>query len=188
MSHDPRSPSFNTWNATSAYSMYYMAPDGTCHPPPTASSHTHAWADITHPTTIAGYGITDGVASNHTHDTSTLVGVAGSSHTHAFADLSGAAAATHTHAQADVTNLVNDLAGKSATGHTHAFAAITAPPTTRAGYGITDAAASSHTHPTTDITGLIPFSIASTGASYNISTTALSNITEIGRASCRERV
>ena len=75
-----------------------------------------AWSDIVNkPTTLAGYGITDG------------------------------ALATHEHAFADLTSKPTTLAGYGITDgalatHGHAFADLTSKPTTLAGYGITDAA------------------------------------------------
>lgn len=53
---------------------------------------------------------------------SSLDGKSGSGHTHAYTDLTGKP----------------DLSVYSLTSHSHAFSAVTSPPTTVAGYGITD--------------------------------------------------
>lgn len=81
--------------------------------------HTHAFSEITgKPTTLAGYGVTDGV------DTVTL---SGSGNAVTSASIDG-----HTLTLTKGTTF-------SVNGHTHTFASLTSKPTTIAGYGITDA-------------------------------------------------
>ena len=82
-------------------------------------SHLHAFSAITSkPTTIAGYGITDGVQEG---DTVTLNGdVTGTANFDANGDIS-------------LTTTVGN------NSHTHTFSNITSRPSTIAGYGITDA-------------------------------------------------
>lgn len=66
---------------------------------------------------------------------------------------------SHAHAPNDVTGtavITNDSRlsdARTPTTHNQVWSTITATPTTRGGYGITDAAASSHTHSPADVTG-----------------------------------
>lgn len=81
--------------------------------------HTHAFSEITgKPTTLAGYGVTDGVNA---------VTLSGSGNAVTGASISG-----HTLTLTKGTTF-------SVSGHTHTFASLTSKPTTIAGYGITDA-------------------------------------------------
>jgi hypothetical protein len=65
----------------------------------TIEAHTHAFAALTSkPTTIAGYGITDGAA--HTHAQSAV--------TNLVSDLAGKAASVHTHVATDISNSTVD--------------------------------------------------------------------------------
>ena len=87
----------------------------------TASSHNHSWSNITSgkPTTLAGYGITDGVNS---------VSVTGGGNAITSASISG-------HSLTLTKGSTFSLSG-----HKHAWADITSgKPTTLSGYGITDA-------------------------------------------------
>jgi hypothetical protein len=90
-----------------------------------AASHNHAWGDITSgkPTTLSGYGITDGVTTSdgRLSDARPASDVyawakAGTKPSYTYGEV-GAAAASHNHAWGDITS------GK---------------PTTLSGYGITD--------------------------------------------------
>ena len=140
-------------------------------------SHTHEWVNLTsRPTTIAGFGITDGVQEG---DTVTLTGdvtgtanfdtngditlsttVGDNSHLHSFSNitalpttLAGYGITDGVH-EGDTITLAGDVTGTAdfdnngnmtisvAVGndtHTHAFSNLTSRPTTVAGYGITDA-------------------------------------------------
>ena len=81
--------------------------------------HTHAFSEITgKPTTLAGYGVTDGVNT---------VTLSGSGNAVTSASIDG-----HTLTLTKGTTF-------SVNGHTHTFASLTSKPTTIAGYGITDA-------------------------------------------------
>lgn len=81
--------------------------------------HTHAFSEITgKPTTLAGYGVTDGVNT---------VTLSGSGNAVTSASIDG-----HTLTLTKGTTF-------SVSGHTHTFASLTSKPTTIAGYGITDA-------------------------------------------------
>ena len=81
--------------------------------------HTHAFSEITgKPTTLAGYGVTDGVNA---------VSVTGNGNAVTSASIDG-----HT-----LTLTMGSTFSLS--GHTHTFASLTSKPTTIAGYGITDA-------------------------------------------------
>ena len=81
--------------------------------------HTHAFSEITgKPTTLAGYGVTDGVNT---------VTLSGSGNAVTSASIDG-----HTLALTKGSTF-------SLSGHTHTFASLTSKPTTIAGYGITDA-------------------------------------------------
>ena len=81
--------------------------------------HTHAFSEITgKPTTLAGYGVADGV------NTVTLSGSGNA--------VTGASISGHTLTLTKGTTF-------SVSGHTHTFASLTSKPTTIAGYGITDA-------------------------------------------------
>ena len=81
--------------------------------------HTHAFSEITgKPTTLAGYGVTDGVNT---------VTLSGSGNAVTSASIDG-----HT-----LTLIKGSTFSLS--GHTHTFASLTSKPTTIAGYGITDA-------------------------------------------------
>ena len=81
--------------------------------------HTHAFSEITgKPTTLAGYGVTDGV------NTVTLSGSGNA--------VTGASISGHTLTLTKGSTF-------SLSGHTHTFASLTSKPTTIAGYGITDA-------------------------------------------------
>lgn len=75
------------------------------------TTHTHTFASLTSkPTTLAGYGITDG------------------------------ATVASVQLKASIVDVANGLAGKADASHTHAFADLTSKPTTLAGFGITDGA------------------------------------------------
>lgn len=81
--------------------------------------HTHAFSEITgKPTTLAGYGVTDGVNA---------VSVTGNGNAVTSASIDG--------------HILTLTKGStfSLSGHTHTFASLTSKPTTIAGYGITDA-------------------------------------------------
>lgn len=81
--------------------------------------HTHAFSEITgKPTTLAGYGVTDGVNT---------VTLSGSGNAVTSASIEG-----HTLTLTKGSTF-------SLSGHTHTFASLTSKPTTIAGYGITDA-------------------------------------------------
>ena len=81
--------------------------------------HTHAFSEITgKPTTLAGYGVTDGVNA---------VSVTGNGNSVTSASIDG-----HTLTLTKGSTF-------SLSGHTHTFASLTSKPTTIAGYGITDA-------------------------------------------------
>ena len=81
--------------------------------------HTHAFSEITgKPTTLAGYGVTDGVNA---------VSVKGNGNAVTSASIDG-----HTLTLTKGSTF-------SLSGHTHTFASLTSKPTTIAGYGITDA-------------------------------------------------
>ena len=81
--------------------------------------HTHAFGEITgKPTTLAGYGVTDGVNA---------VSVTGNGNAVTSASIDG-----HTLTLTKGSTF-------SVSGHTHTFASLTSKPTTIAGYGITDA-------------------------------------------------
>lgn len=81
--------------------------------------HTHAFNEITgKPTTLAGYGVTDGVNA---------VSVSGNGNAVTSASIDG-----HTLTLTKGSTF-------SLSGHTHTFASLTSKPTTIAGYGITDA-------------------------------------------------
>ena len=81
--------------------------------------HTHAFNEITgKPTTLAGYGVTDGVNA---------VSVTGNGNAVTSASIDG-----HTLTLTKGSTF-------SLSGHTHTFASLTSKPTTIAGYGITDA-------------------------------------------------
>ena len=81
--------------------------------------HTHAFSEITgKPTTLAGYGVTDGVNA---------VSVTGNGNAVTSASIDG-----HTLTLTKGSTF-------SLSGHTHTFASLTSKPTTIAGYGITDA-------------------------------------------------
>lgn len=81
--------------------------------------HTHAFSEITgKPTTLAGYGVTDGVNT---------VTLSGSGNAVTSASIDG-----HTLTLTKGSTF-------SLSGHTHTFATLTSKPTTIAGYGITDA-------------------------------------------------
>ena len=81
--------------------------------------HTHAFSEITgKPTTLAGYGATDGVNA---------VSVTGNGNAVTSASIDG-----HTLTLTKGSTF-------SLSGHTHTFASLTSKPTTIAGYGITDA-------------------------------------------------
>ena len=81
--------------------------------------HTHAFSEITgKPTTLAGYGVTDGVNA---------VSVTGNGNAVTSASIDG-----HTLTLTKGSTF-------SLSGHTHTFATLTSKPTTIAGYGITDA-------------------------------------------------
>ena len=81
--------------------------------------HTHAFSEITgKPTTLAGYGVTDGVNA---------VSVTGNGNAVTSASIDG-----H-------TLILTKGSTFSLSGHTHTFASLTSKPTTIAGYGITDA-------------------------------------------------
>lgn len=81
--------------------------------------HTHAFSEITgKPTTLAGYGVTDGVNT---------VTLSGSGNAVTSASIDG-----HTLTLTKGSTF-------SLSGHTHTFASLTSKPTTIAGYGITDA-------------------------------------------------
>nr|DAQ63198.1 MAG TPA: hypothetical protein [Caudoviricetes sp.] len=81
--------------------------------------HTHAFSEITgKPTTLAGYGVTDGVNA---------VSVIGNGNAVTSASIDG-----HTLTLTKGSTF-------SLSGHTHTFASLTSKPTTIAGYGITDA-------------------------------------------------
>ena len=81
--------------------------------------HTHAFSEITgKPTTLAGYGVTDGVNT---------VSVTGNGNAVTSASIDG-----HTLTLTKGSTF-------SLSGHTHTFASLTSKPTTIAGYGITDA-------------------------------------------------
>ena len=116
-------------------------------------SHTHSFDNITSkPTTLSGYGITDGVVAN--------VAITGATKTKITYDTKGLVTAGADLVAADIPNL--DTA-KITTGtfaiariptgttsstvalgnHTHTFASLTSKPTTLSGYGITDAASTS---------------------------------------------
>jgi len=120
--------------------------------------HSHAFADLTaKPTTRAGYGITDAASSVQGGKADSAV------------------------QPAALTTALNDYYTKTTadaryalTAHTHTFASLTAKPTTRAGYGITDAAASVHSHAFADLTakpttvagyGITDFNLRSIGQS-----------------------
>lgn len=80
--------------------------------------HTHAFSEITgKPTTLAGYGVTDGVNA---------VSVTGNGNAVTSASIDG-----HTLTLTKGSTF-------SLSGHTHTFASLTSKPTTIAGYGITD--------------------------------------------------
>lgn len=105
-------------------------------------SHNQAWGTITGtPTTLAGYGITDGI---------TAVAVA-AGYQPLDADLTAIAALSTTAfgrsllTQSDAA-AVRTVIGAGTSSFDGAFSSLTGRPTTLAGYGITDAAASSHTH------------------------------------------
>lgn len=81
--------------------------------------HTHAFSEITgKPTTLAGYGVTDGVNA---------VSVTGNGNAVTSASIDG-----HTLTLTKGSTF-------SLSGHTHTFASLTSKPTSIAGYGITDA-------------------------------------------------
>lgn len=81
--------------------------------------HTHAFSEITgKPTTLAGYGVIDGVNA---------VSVTGNGNAVTSASIDG-----HTLTLTKGSTF-------SLSGHTHTFASLTSKPTTIAGYGITDA-------------------------------------------------
>ena len=81
--------------------------------------HTHAFSEITgKPTTLAGYGVTDGVNT---------VTLSGSGNAVTSASIDG-----HTLTLTKGSTF-------SLSGHTHTFASLTSKPTTISGYGITDA-------------------------------------------------
>lgn len=81
--------------------------------------HTHAFSEITgKPTTLAGYGVTDGVNT---------VTLSGSGNAVTSASIDG-----HTLTLTKGSTF-------SLSGHTHTFASLTSKPSTIAGYGITDA-------------------------------------------------
>lgn len=81
--------------------------------------HTHAFSEIKgKPTTLAGYGVTDGVNT---------VTLSGSGNAVTSASIDG-----HTLTLTKGSTF-------SLSGHTHTFASLTSKPTTIAGYGITDA-------------------------------------------------
>ncbi|MED9890274.1 MAG: hypothetical protein UE905_12735, partial [Segatella copri] len=81
--------------------------------------HTHAFSEITgKPTTLAGYGVTDGVNT---------VTLSGSGNAVTSASIDG-----HTLTLTKGSTF-------SLSSHTHTFASLTSKPTTIAGYGITDA-------------------------------------------------
>ena len=81
--------------------------------------HTHAFSEITgKPTTLAGYGVTDGVNA---------VSVTGNGNAVTSASID------------DHTLTLTKGTTFSVNGHTHTFASLTSKPTTIAGYGITDA-------------------------------------------------
>lgn len=81
--------------------------------------HTHAFSEIKgKPTTLAGYGVTDGVNA---------VSVTGNGNAVTSASIDG-----HTLTLTKGSTF-------SLSGHTHTFASLTSKPTTIAGYGITDA-------------------------------------------------
>ena len=81
--------------------------------------HTHSFSEITgKPTTLAGYGVTDGVNT---------VTLSGSGNAVTSASIDG-----HTLTLTKGSTF-------SLSGHTHTFASLTSKPTTIAGYGITDA-------------------------------------------------
>lgn len=84
-----------------------------------AVAETGAFADlVSHPTTLADYGITDGATDAELAAAIAAHEAAGNPHPDYLTQAEGDAAyaaISHTHAQADVTNLVSDLAGKQET-------------------------------------------------------------------------
>ena len=145
-----------TWNAkqnaiTTGTSAQYFRGDLSLATFPT----TWDWVNITSkPTTLAGYGITDGALS------------------------------THTHTFASLTSKPTTLSGYGITDgalstHTHTFASLTSKPTTLSGYGITDAVGSSDARLTDARTpnnnaALVQGNVNNTGA-YGKRTTGLGN-------------
>lgn len=83
------------------------------------STHNQAWSTITGtPTTLAGYGIADGIT--------------------AAAAAAAYAPISHTQAIGTITGLQAALDGKAASSHNQAWSTITGTPTTLSGYGITN--------------------------------------------------
>lgn len=108
------------------------------------TSHTQAWGTITAtPTTLAGYGITDAVA---TSDGRLIDARAPLSHTQAWGTITATPTTLAGYGITDGT-LSTDARlsdARAPLAHTQAWSTITTTPTTRAGYGLTDAAASTH--------------------------------------------
>ena len=120
------------------------------------SANAPAWADVTgKPTTLTGYGITDGLTTTAASATYALISSLSSYLTTAAASTTYSVIG-HTHAIANVTGLQTALDGKQASGsyvltsdsrltdartplaHNQAWSTITSTPTTLGGYGITD--------------------------------------------------
>jgi hypothetical protein len=102
------------------------------------SKNLHSFDSLTgRPTTLSGYGITDGANKVHTHSFSDITNKPTTRDGYGITDV-------YTKAQTDA------LVGVS--GHTHQFSEITNKPTTLSGYGITDAAPLSHTQAWSTIT------------------------------------
>ncbi|PTN08033.1 hypothetical protein C8N47_11173 [Mangrovibacterium marinum] len=88
-----------------------------------AASHTHTFASLTSkPTTLSGYGITDGVLTTD----SRLSDSRPASDVYSWAKASSKPSYTYSEV------------GAAAASHTHTFASLTSKPTTLSGYGITD--------------------------------------------------
>lgn len=80
--------------------------------PQTPTAHSHDWADVTgEPTTLAGYGITDGAT-----DAELAAHEADATNVHGIADTSALSLNGHTHGITDVTSLPAELDAKALLG------------------------------------------------------------------------
>ena len=97
--------------------------------------HNHTFASLTSkPTTLSGYGITDGLTQVTADGRYALI-----THNHTFASLTSKPTTVAGYGITDALTQVSADSRYSLLSHVHSFSSLTGKPTTIAGYGITDA-------------------------------------------------